>query len=85
MSKYKIAIFKNKQIRRVIHNGEWWFSVIDVVEDEEKKQNLINKLAAYLQHSARPFVSLVPYITRVGYPKCEKWKIIVNTDVESDL
>lgn len=31
-NQHKIAIFKNKQIRRVLHNDEWWFSVIDVVE-----------------------------------------------------
>ena len=28
----KIAIFKGKQVRKAIHNNEWWFSVIDVVE-----------------------------------------------------
>ena len=27
----KIAVFKNKEIRKVIYNNEWWFSVIDVV------------------------------------------------------
>ena len=27
----KIAIFKGKQIRKVIHNNEWWFSVVDVI------------------------------------------------------
>jgi len=27
----KLAIFEGKQIRKIIHNGEWWFSVIDVV------------------------------------------------------
>jgi len=27
----KIAIFKKKEIRKVIHDKEWWFSVIDVV------------------------------------------------------
>lgn len=26
----KIAIFQKKEIRRVEHNGEWWFSVVDV-------------------------------------------------------
>lgn len=26
----KIAVFKKKEIRRTIHNNEWWFSVIDV-------------------------------------------------------
>lgn len=28
----KVALFKGKEIRRVIHNKEWWFSVVDVVE-----------------------------------------------------
>ena len=26
----KIAVFKGKEVRRTIHNNEWWFSVIDV-------------------------------------------------------
>ena len=29
---HKLAVFKGKQIRRVIHDDEWWFSVIDVIE-----------------------------------------------------
>ncbi|MFH1661939.1 MAG: Bro-N domain-containing protein [Candidatus Falkowbacteria bacterium] len=28
----KIAIFKSKEIRKTIHNNEWWFSVADVIE-----------------------------------------------------
>jgi DNA-damage-inducible protein D len=28
----KIAVFKGKKVRKTIHNNEWWFSVIDVVE-----------------------------------------------------
>ncbi|MFH1259128.1 MAG: Bro-N domain-containing protein [Elusimicrobiota bacterium] len=28
----KIAIFKGKKIRKALHNNEWWFSVVDVVE-----------------------------------------------------
>ena len=29
--KHKIAVFQNKEIRRVFVDGEWFFSVIDVV------------------------------------------------------
>lgn len=28
----RIAVFKGKEVRKTIHNNEWWFSVIDVVE-----------------------------------------------------
>ncbi|NQT50156.1 Bro-N domain-containing protein [Candidatus Kuenenbacteria bacterium] len=28
----KIAIFRQKEIRRTIHNDEWWFSVNDVIQ-----------------------------------------------------
>jgi len=28
----KIAIFRKREIRKTIHNNEWWFSVIDIVE-----------------------------------------------------
>ncbi|MCK5486587.1 MAG: Bro-N domain-containing protein [Desulfobacterales bacterium] len=28
----KPAVFEGKNIRKVLHNGEWWFAVIDIVE-----------------------------------------------------
>ena len=32
MESAKLVVFKGKNIRRVIHNNEWWFSVTDVIE-----------------------------------------------------
>jgi hypothetical protein len=32
MDTTKISLFKGKQIRKTLHNGEWWFSVVDVIE-----------------------------------------------------
>jgi DNA-damage-inducible protein D len=29
---HKIVLFQEKQIRRIYHNEEWWFSIIDVIE-----------------------------------------------------
>jgi len=31
MAETKIAIFKGQEVRRTIHNNEWWFVVVDVV------------------------------------------------------
>ncbi|MBU2541980.1 Bro-N domain-containing protein [Patescibacteria group bacterium] len=28
----QIAIFRRKEIRKIIHNNEWWFSVVDIIE-----------------------------------------------------
>jgi prophage antirepressor-like protein len=28
----KLAVFEDREIRKTIHNGEWWFSVADVVQ-----------------------------------------------------
>jgi len=28
----KLAVFDGKRIRKILHEGEWWFSIIDVVE-----------------------------------------------------
>ncbi len=28
----KIAVFRQKKIRKIIHKNEWWFSIIDVIE-----------------------------------------------------
>ena len=30
MEDSKIALFKGKQIRKTLHENEWWFSVVDV-------------------------------------------------------
>ena len=32
MDTTKIALFHGKKIRKTLHNNEWWFSIIDVVE-----------------------------------------------------
>ncbi len=50
----KIAVFHSSKIRRVMHNNEWWFSVVDVcgvlVDSQDAgaywrklKQRLINE------------------------------------------
>jgi len=28
----KLAIYEGTQIRKIFHQGEWWFSIIDVID-----------------------------------------------------
>ena len=35
----KIAVFRRKEIRRLLIDGEWWFSVIDVVAALSDSEN----------------------------------------------
>jgi prophage antirepressor-like protein len=28
----RVAVFEGKQIRKIMHEGEWWFSIVDIVE-----------------------------------------------------
>lgn len=35
----KVSLFKGKQIRKILHNGEWWFSIVDVIEALTDSQN----------------------------------------------
>ncbi|MBI2315107.1 Bro-N domain-containing protein [Candidatus Daviesbacteria bacterium] len=35
----KIAIFRNRKIRKTIHKNEWWFVIIDVIEALTDSQN----------------------------------------------
>jgi len=36
----KLLVFKDKQIRRTMHNSEWWFSIADVVEALTESANV---------------------------------------------
>ena len=51
----KIAIFRKKEIRKVIHNNEWWFSVVDIAQaltdqsDFQAARKYWNKLAERLR------------------------------------
>ncbi len=48
-NKNKIAVFKGKNIRRVIHKNEWWFAVVDVIEvltDSNDSKQYLKKMKA---------------------------------------
>ena len=63
MKTTKIALFKGKKIRKIIHNNEWWFSVVDVVQaltdqsDDYKARKYWNKLAQRLREEGSEVVT----------------------------
>ncbi len=57
---------------------------IDVMDDDIKK-NVIDVLTEYVSSHIKSYTPLASNISKVGYPRCRKWKIIENTDFESDL
>lgn len=59
-------------------------SQIDTM-DEEKTNSVLNKVAEYLRGKIKTFVPLVREVPTKGSPRVEKWGIIANATVESDL
>ena len=57
---------------------------IDVMDDDIKS-TMLAVLAEYVASHVKYYTSLASSISRTGYPRCKKWKIIENTDCESDL
>lgn len=55
------------------------------IMDEKKKKNILKKLGLFIQKYGKHYIPLVPYMDKKGAPRCDKWKIIENTDFESDL
>lgn len=57
---------------------------IDVMDDNIKRA-AIDTLAEYVSLHVKSYTPLLSTISRIGYTRCRKWKIIENTDIESDL
>lgn len=57
---------------------------IDVMDDN-KKDHVLARLADYLSDKSINYIPLAAELPKTGYPKCKKWKVIENTDIESDL
>lgn len=63
MDDNKIAIFEGKQIRKMLHQDEWWFSVVDIVQiltncsDYTTARKYWNKLAQRLRDEGSEVVT----------------------------
>lgn len=60
----KLSVFEGKEIRKVWHNEEWWFSVVDVVavlteqNDSLTARKYWNKLSQRLREEGSEVVTI---------------------------
>jgi predicted transcriptional regulator of viral defense system len=57
---------------------------IDVL-DEQNAEIMIHALALYIKENKPSYLPLASEISKIGYPRCKKWRIIENSEIESDL
>ena len=57
---------------------------IDVM-DETNTEIMINVLAQHVQENKPNYLPLASEISKIGYSRCKKWRIIENSEIESDL
>lgn len=57
---------------------------IDLI-GEDNAEIAINALAQHVQKNKLNYLPLASEISKTGYPRCKKWRIIENTEIESDL
>ncbi len=55
------------------------------VMDENLAEVIINTLALHVAERKPKYLPLASEISKTGYPRCKKWRIIENTEIESDL
>lgn len=79
-----ITLAQSTKVERQLQRIGYILEKIDVMDDD-KKEIAIAKLEKFVDSHIQTYQPLASEIAKVGYPKCKKWKIIENTDVEGDL
>ena len=61
--------------------------IVDNIElmEEELADKFIDKLADYVSKNKPKYLPLSSKISKTNFPRCKKWRIVVNTKIESDL
>lgn len=52
--------------------------------DEDKKAIILQRLEEFIKGKALAYIPLTPEVSSKGYPRDQKWKVIINTTVEAD-
>jgi predicted transcriptional regulator of viral defense system len=53
--------------------------------DEKLADNIIAKLADYVSENRPKYLPLSSKIPKNKFPRCKKWRIVINVEIESDL
>lgn len=71
------AVYQLQRIGYILDN-------IDVM-DEQSAEIITNALAIYVKENKPRYLPLASEIPSTGHPRCIKWRIIENSEIESDL
>lgn len=77
LAKHINAEYQLQRIGYILENIE--------IMDENHATVIINALAAHVSMCKQKYLPIASEIPRTGYPRCKKWRIIENAEIESDL
>jgi predicted transcriptional regulator of viral defense system len=79
-----IYLAKNTHAEYQLQRIGYILDHIDIM-DEPGAEIIINTLAHHIQKNKPSYLPLASEISKTGYSRCKKWRIIENLEIESDL
>ena len=79
-----INLAKDTRVEYQLQRIGYILDHIDVM-DEPGAEIIINALAHHVQEHKPSYLPLASEISKIGYLRCKKWRIIENSEIESDL
>ena len=61
--------------------------IVDNIElmDEDLSRRFVEKIHGYISGHKGKYLPLSSSIVQRGFPRCKKWRIVINTEIESDV
>lgn len=79
-----INLAKDTRVEYQLQRIGYILDHIDIM-DEKNAVLIINALAHHVQENKPSYLPLASEISKIGYSRCKKWRIIENSEIESDL
>ena len=79
-----INLAKDTRVEYQLQRIGYILDHIDVM-DEPGAEIIINALAHHVQEHKPSYLPLASEISKIGYSRCKKWRIIENSEIASDL